>query len=96
MLKRTLIAVAVVGFLFAASAQAFGPDVESGKQGKHFGLKTHPIKETLIWPTGGYIAVDLCKIPVLMEIGIFVQIEKCDELKLVIKQVDCADIGKVR
>lgn len=93
MLKRTLIAVAVVA-LIATSAQAYGPDPETGKQGPNTGFKIHPIKMDVFWPFVEYKALDLCVIPIKMEIGIFVQVEKCHERKIILKQVDCGDIGK--
>jgi hypothetical protein len=93
MLKRTLIAVAVVA-LMAATVQAYGPDVETGKQDKHTGFKIHPIEMDIFWPFVEYQAIDLCQIPVKMEVGIFVQVEECNKRKIILKQVDCGDIGK--
>ncbi|UCF14290.1 MAG: hypothetical protein JSW59_12820 [Phycisphaerales bacterium] len=91
MLKRTLIAVAVVALL-ATSAQALGPEPSTGKMATNIGFKIHPIKMDIFWPFVEYKAIDLCQIPVKMEIGIFVQIEKCNELKIILKQVECGDI----
>jgi hypothetical protein len=93
MLKRTLIAVAVVALL-ATSAQAFGPEPHYGAQGPNKGIKIDPIKMDIFWPFVEYKALDLCQIPVKMKIGVFVQIEKCHEKKIVLSQVDCADMGK--
>jgi len=93
MLKRTLIAVAVVALL-AASAQAYGPEAETGKQGDHQGFKIHPIEMDIFWPFVEYQAIDLCAIPIKMEVGIFVQVFECHKRKITLKQVDCGDIGK--
>ncbi|MHC4168500.1 MAG: hypothetical protein ACYSWQ_16230 [Planctomycetota bacterium] len=93
MLKRTLIAVTVVALL-ATAAQAYGPDPDTGKQGDHTGIKVDPIKMDIFWPFVEYKALDLCVIPVKMEIGVFVQIEKCHDRKIILKQVECGDIGK--
>ena len=92
MLKRTLIAVAVVALL-ATSAQALGPDPDTGKMGDHTGIKVDPIKMNVIWPFE-YKALDLCVIPVKMKVGVFVQVEKCYDRKIVLNQVECGDIGK--
>jgi hypothetical protein len=92
MLKRTLIAVAVIGML-AVSVQAAGPDVHVDNSGNERGFKIDPIKMSVFWPFE-YKAVDLCKIPVRLEVGILVQVNKCHQRKIELKQVDCADIGK--
>jgi hypothetical protein len=93
MLKRTLIAVAVVA-LMATTVQAYGPDAETGQQGKNAGFKIHPIKMDIFWPFVEYKAIDLCTIPVKMEVGIFVQVEKCHEKKIILKQKECGDLGR--
>lgn len=92
MLKRTLIAVAVVALL-ATSAQALGPDPHTGKMDKHTGIKVDPIDMSVFWPFE-FKALDLCVIPVKMKVGVFVQIEECNKRKIVLKQVECGDIGK--
>jgi hypothetical protein len=93
MLKRTLIAVAVVALL-STSAMALGPDPHTGKMDKHTGIKIDPIKMDIFWPFVEYKALDLCVIPVKMEIGVFVQIEECNKRKIILKQVECGDINK--
>jgi hypothetical protein len=93
MLKRTLIAVAVVALL-ATSVHAYGPDPHTGKQGNNTGIKITPMKMDLFWPFVEYQALDLCVIPVKMEIGVFVQIEECHKRKIILKQVECGEIGK--
>ena len=93
MLKRTLIAVAVVALL-ATAVQAYGPDPHTGKMGGDQGIKITPIKMDIFWPFLQYQALDLCEIPVKMEIGVFVQINECHKRKITLKQVQCGDIGK--
>jgi hypothetical protein len=93
MLKRTLIAVAVVALL-ATSAQAFGPDPVTDSAGDERGFKIEPIEMDVFWPFVEFKALDLCVIPIKMEIGIMVQVHKCHKRKIVLKQVDCADISK--
>jgi len=38
--------------------------------------------------------VDICMFPVLMEVGHFVQVEKCGDYKIKLKQVPCSEIGQ--
>jgi hypothetical protein len=91
MLKRTLIAIAVVALL-ATSAQALGPEPHTGG-GNSPAIKVNLEKIEIGWPFE-YKALDLCVIPVYMHVGYFVQVEKCNERKIKLVQVDCADIGK--
>ena len=91
MLKRTLIVIAVVAFL-ATSAQALGPDPHTGG-GNSPAIKVNVQKITIGWPFE-YKALDLCVIPVYMNVGYFVQVEKCHERKIKLVQVECGDIGK--
>ena len=93
MLKRTLIVVAVVALL-ATSAQALGPDPHTGG-GNSPAIKVNMEKFTIGWPFE-YKALDLCAIPVYMNVGYYVQVEKCNERKIKLVQVDCEDqrVGK--
>jgi hypothetical protein len=92
MLKRTLIAIAVVAAM-ATSVQALGPDAHLDNQGNETGFKVDPVKMSVMWPFE-YKALELCVLPVRMEIGILVQVNKCKDRKIDLKQVDCAEIGK--
>jgi hypothetical protein len=94
MLKRTLIAIAVVA-LVATSAQAFGPEPHDGTGdfgGKHQSIKVDIQKLEIGWPVE-YKALTLCVIPVKMSVGYFVQVEKCSERKIKLVQVDCEGDG---
>ncbi|MHC4725972.1 MAG: hypothetical protein ACYS17_01995 [Planctomycetota bacterium] len=51
------------------------------------------IKRDGDWPFT-YKAIDLCKIPVFMDIGHFVQLKDCNKREIKMVQVDCASIGK--
>jgi len=79
MVKKCLIAIAVVALL-ATTVQA----------------ATYPaIKKEGTWPwTKIYDKIDICTIPVKLEVGHFVQLYKCNELEMKLIQVNCADIGK--
>jgi len=92
MLKRTLIAITVVALL-ATSAQALGPDPHTGKMGNDTGIKIDKMNMNIYWPFE-YKSLDLCTIPVFMDVGVMVQVEKCNERKIILKQVECGDIGK--
>ena len=95
MLKRTLIVVAVVALL-ATSAQALGPDPHTDPtNANHPAIKVNMEKFTIGWPFE-YKALDLCAIPVYMNVGYYVQVEKCNERKIKLVQVDCEDqrVGK--
>jgi hypothetical protein len=78
MVKKTLLAVALVAFL-ATVVQAADPS----------------IKEDDSWP-GHWVwdTQDICTMPIYMDVGMFVQVEKCNERKIELKQVDCGSIGK--
>jgi hypothetical protein len=91
MIKRTLIAIAVVALL-ASSAQAAGPDPHTGG-GNSPAIKVNIEKLEIGWPFE-YKALDLCVIPVYMNVGYYVQLEKCHERKVKLVQVDCGDMEK--
>ena len=41
-----------------------------------------------------YEAIDICKFPVFMEVGHFVQFKDCGKSKIELKQVACSEIGQ--
>jgi hypothetical protein len=86
MVKRMLIAIAVVA-LAASSVQAFDYPEDSNQplNGK--------VKKDDGWPFE-YVAVDLCEIPVFMDVGMYVQVLECEKRKIVLKQGDCVELGK--
>ena len=51
------------------------------------------IKKDGDWPWT-YKAIDLCTMPVYMEVGHFVQLKECNKRKIELVQVDCDSIGK--
>ncbi|MFH1717891.1 MAG: hypothetical protein ABIF19_11105 [Planctomycetota bacterium] len=89
MIKRTLIAIAVVA-LMASAVQAAGPD-------PHFfdntAIKVNIENIEIGWPYE-YKALTICTMPVYMNVGYFVQLKDCSDRKIELKQVDCGDIGK--
>ena len=94
MIKRTLIAIAVVALL-ATSAQAalsehylnYGDSAAVKVEGKD--------TPTFRWPYSvSYQALTICNIPIKMDIGMYVQVIDCNKKKIVLVQVPCGDIGK--
>ena len=80
MVKKILFTIAVVAFL-AGSVQAVDP----GKYQQKFDA---------MWPFE-YIYVAVCDdIKILMDVGYFVQMEKCGDYKIKLKQVECTSIGR--
>ncbi|TKJ34297.1 MAG: hypothetical protein CEE38_18515 [Planctomycetes bacterium B3_Pla] len=92
MIKRTLIAIAVVALL-ATSTQALGPDPHTGTFDKQSSIKVNIMEMDIGWPFE-YKALDLCAIPVYMHVGYFVQVFECHKRKIKLQQVDCGDIGQ--
>jgi hypothetical protein len=86
MAKRVLIAIAVVAFL-ATTVQAYDPAIKSDSTNMPGNKKDN-------WWPFEYVALDLCWMPVYMEVGMYVQMKECDKKKIELKQVDCVDIGK--
>ncbi len=96
MIKRTLIAIAVVA-LMASTVQA-GLDLEEYYLGHD---KTKIVKvdgsqtQTFRWPyTVSYKELTICNIPIKMHVGNYVQVEECTNKKIILVQEDCGDIGK--
>ena len=91
MIKRTLIAIALVAFL-ASTAPAAIEVHYFGPIDKDTGVKVDG-NEKVFWPYE-YKALDVCEMPVKMEIGGYVEVQDCTDKKIILKQVDCGDIGK--
>jgi hypothetical protein len=91
MLKRILIVIAVVA-LIATSAQALGPNEHYGDDAKSISIKGDFTDMSIGWPFE-YKALTLCEIPVYMNVGYYVQVEKCNDRKIILQQVDCVDNG---
>jgi hypothetical protein len=56
---------------------------------------TYPVikKDPGHWPWT-YDTIDICTFPVKLEIGHYVQLYKCNKLKITLKQTDCSDINQ--
>jgi hypothetical protein len=91
MVKRTLIAIAVVALL-ATSAHAALKEYYFGPYGDDYAVKVDG-NEKIRWPYE-YKALTVCTIPIKMSVGMYVQVEDCKKKKIILGQVDCADINK--
>jgi hypothetical protein len=87
MIKRTLIAIAVVALLatsaHAALTEWYFPI------GDHYALKVDG-SESVRWPYE-YKALTVCTIPIKINVGMFVQVKDCKNKKLVLSQVGCTE-----
>jgi hypothetical protein len=98
MIKRTLIAIAVIA-LVASAAQALGPDPHffekqiSGELTPDIAIKVNNETLDIGWPFE-YKKVTICTIPVFMNVGYYVELEDCADRKIELQQVDCGDISK--
>lgn len=90
MVKKTLIAMAAV-ILLSSVAQAALEEYYFGRD------KNRMVKvdgnEKVRWPYE-FKWLPVCTMPVKMSLGMWVEVEKCDDKKIILEQVDCGDIGK--
>jgi len=87
MIKRTLIAIAVVALL-ATSVQAAITE-HYFPYGDHYALKVDG-SDTVRWPYE-YKALTVCSIPIKIKVGMYVQVYECKKKKLVLTQVGCTE-----
>ena len=86
-----LIGLAVLGIVYAST----GPEKKSEEE---------KCEQTEKWPkssTGAekieetqYKSIELCKFPVSMDVGHYVQLKECHKRKIELKQVDCSEISQ--
>jgi len=89
MLKKCLFAIAVTALL-AVTVQAG----ETKGDGVEWDCGTWAYKgEPYPWPVE-YKKVEICRIPVWMEVGFWVEIKGCEEAEILLKQVMCSEIGR--
>jgi hypothetical protein len=90
MIKRTLIAIAVVALL-ATSVHAAITEYYFPGAIKVDGSEKPEIR----WPYEiCYEALVVCNIPIKMKVGMYVQVKDCNKKKIVLVQVPCADISQ--
>jgi len=92
MIKRTLIAIAVVALLATSAHAALNPSGDKLWVGDHHAVKVDG-SDNVRWPWE-YKALDVCIIPIKMHVGMYVQVFECKKKKVILQQVDCGDIGK--
>jgi hypothetical protein len=90
MIKRTLIAIALVALLVTSAQAAL--DTHYFPIGDHAAVKVDG-SENVRWPYE-YKALTVCTIPIKMKVGMYVQVKDCKNKKIVLAQVDCGDIGQ--
>jgi hypothetical protein len=90
MIKRTLIAIAVVALLATSTHAAL--DIHYLTGGDSQAVKVDG-SENVRWPYE-YKALVVCNIPIKMKVGMYVQVQDCKKKKIILSQVNCSDIGQ--
>ena len=100
MVKKTLIALALVA-LVATSVHAAQGSIEEFHFEDLGGNKSAAVKvdgkdnPEFRWPYSiTYTALDICTIPIKMEVGMYVQIHECGKKSIKLEQVDCGTISQ--
>jgi len=101
MIKRTLIAIAVVALLastvHAGSYSIWDPYyfTKTGDGGDNSVKVDGKETKDFFWPyTITYQELTICNIPIVMKVGSYVQIYECSKKKITLAQVNCPDIDK--
>jgi hypothetical protein len=94
MVKRTLIAIALVALLSATTNAAL--TTWNHTAGDHAAVKVDGTQSfTTRWPVSwSYDSIDICTIPVKIHVGMYVQVIDCNKKKIVLEQVPCSEAGK--
>lgn len=90
MLKKCLFAIAVTALL-AVTVQAGTPKsgVPWEDSGDWWAYKGHPYP----WPVE-YKKVEICRIPIWMEVGYWVEIKDCEDAEILLIQQDCLEVDR--
>lgn len=100
MVKKSLIvlvALLLVTTVNAGIVVTPGAPGDDGSALKSEGSDDFSWSRTFYWPhsepvvTWEYTALDICTIPVCMEVGMYIEIIDCETAKIVMNQVDCGD-----
>jgi len=100
MIKKTLIAIALVALLATMSQAAYVEDPFTPyygfESGDHAAVKVEgKDSPTFRWPYQvSYKELDICTIPIVMEVGMYVQIHECGKKTIKLEQVDCGSISQ--
>jgi len=84
MVKKSLIAIALMGFLATSTFAGDAPDNGQWKFDDDWP------KDVVIT----YTELEICQIPISIEIGMFVEIENCGDLEIILEQVSCTEPGQ--
>jgi hypothetical protein len=85
MVKKCIFALAVIALLVTV--------VPAGTPDDGDNQPDNIIKRDGDWPWT-YKAIDLCTMPIYMDVGHFVQLKDCGDREVILKQVTCTEIGK--
>jgi len=80
MVKKSIIAIVLMSMLATVS---YGQDIWG---------TTGQVKVDGLWPatiTITYTPIEICRIPIWIKVGMFIEIDKCNEKKIVMEQVNC-------
>jgi len=80
MVKKSIIAIALMTMLATVS---YGQDTYQ---------VPGQIKVDGLWPatiTIDYTPIEICRIPIWIKVGMFIEVENCGQKKIVLKQVNC-------
>jgi hypothetical protein len=96
MVKKTLIAMALVAFLASTAPAAievyyFGP-MSGGPNDKESGVKSDG-EQKVYWPYE-WKELRICAISLRMNIGMYVDVKDCKDRKIILDQVECGDIDQ--
>jgi hypothetical protein len=87
-----LIVLVVLGVVYASAGPEKKAEEEKGETTeKCLKSGTEPEKNT---EEAQYKPIDLCKFPLSMEVGHYIQLKECRKRKITLVQVDCESIGK--
>jgi hypothetical protein len=93
MLKKCLFAIAVTALLIctvqAGTPKGDGGEGDYGPDCPTWAYKGHPYP----WPVE-YKTVEICRIPIWMEVGFWVEIDGCEEAEILLVQTDCEEVGR--
>ena len=84
MIKKSLIAIALVAFLATTVQALYKEDLLAEDPW----IKSDWKEIYIAWPYE-YKALTLCTVPVYMNVGNYVQIKECADLKIELEQIDC-------
>jgi hypothetical protein len=86
MVKKSIIAIALMCMLATVS---YAEEVGGGDS---YSAPGQYKLDTCLWPatiTITYTPVEICRIPIRIKVGMFIEVYNCSKLKIVLEQVNC-------